>query len=382
MRARGAMGPSADLAVGVAQAGLGFLVAGLGPCLVLLARDLSVPLGALSWLSAGFGAGLLILGIVGARLLRAGSERVLAGSAACLGAGAILLAAASGIPLARAGALLLGVGGAGVVLAGWALLCGPDAARRLTYVNATASLSGVAAPLLMGLVDALTGNGRLALLLAVPPLLWLAWAAWRAPGPSGGSPAAPASSDAPRPALRHVVGRWIAVVTAVSAEFAFVVWGAARLQESGLSPSAAAAGAVAFPVGMGAGRLVAPRLGRPAPVVLAGAALGVAGALLAVAPSPPALVLAALAAAGLGIAPLFPLMLARFMATPGLGARRGSSIGTAASGVAVLGAPLLLDGVAARTSLRTGFLVAVVALVLLLLLQLQRGRTLSANAPR
>jgi hypothetical protein len=81
---------------------------------------------------------------------------------------------------------------------------------------------------------------------------------------------------------------------------------------------------------------------------------------------------AALAGAGLGIAPLFPLMLARFMETPGLGARRGASLGTLASGTAVLGAPVLLDAVAGHSSLRAGFLVAVAALLVLVLLSSPR----------
>ncbi len=360
--------PSPELAAWVAQGGIGFVLAGLGPCLVLLARDLSVPLGALSWLSAGFGVGLLLFGAAGTRLLHMGAGRLLRASAACLAAGATLLATASWIPVAKAGALSLGLGGAGIVLACWALLSGPAAGKRLTYANAVSSLSGILAPPLIGAVDALTGRGRLALLVALPPLLWLVITPPLAPDPD------PVSGELPRPGGSTVrppgwraLGRWACVVAAVSAEFAFVVWGAARLQASGLSPSAAAACAVAFPVGMGVGRLLAPRLAGRAPVVELGAALGMASALLAVAPVPPLLAVAALAGAGLGIAPLFPLMLAHLMETPGLGARRGASLGTLASGTAVLGAPVLLDAVAVHSSLRAGFLVAAAALLALLL---------------
>jgi len=169
-----------------------------------------------------------------------------------------------------------------------------------------------------------------------------------------------------------LVGRFSCVVAAVSAEFAFVVWGAARVQESGLSASCAAAGAVAFPIGMGMGRLIAPRVGDGATVVAGGAALGLVSALVATAAVPPWLAIAALGGAGLGIAPLFPLMLARLMGTTGLSARRGASLGTMASGTAVLGSPVLLSAIASHTSLRSGFLVAVAALALLALLQLQR----------
>jgi hypothetical protein len=366
--------PSPELAAWVAQGGIGFVLAGLGPCLVLLARDLSVPLGALSWLSAGFGVGLLLFGAAGTRVLHLGAGRLLRASASCLAAGATLLATASWIPVAKAGALSLGLGGAGIVLACWALLSGPAAGKRLTYANAVSSLSGILAPPLIGAVDALTGRGRLALLVALPPLLWLAFTPPHDPGPDPipGEPPRPGGSASARPPVWRALGRWICVIAAVSAEFAFVVWGAARLQASGLSPSAAAACAVAFPVGMGVGRLLAPRLADRAPVVGLGAVLGMASALLAVAPVPPLLAVAALAGAGLGIAPLFPLMLARFMETPGLGARRGASLGTLASGTAVLGAPVLLDAVAGHSSLRAGFLVAVAALLVLVLLSSPR----------
>lgn len=375
---------SPDLAVAVGQASIGFVLASLGPCLVLLARDLAVPLGDLSWLSAGFGVGLLLLGLGGAHLLHLGAGRVLGGSAAALAGGAALLATTAWLPAAKAGALALGLGGAGLILASWALLSGPEAGRRLTRANAVSSLAGICAPPLMGALDGLSGHGRLALLVSVPTLLWVAATELRAPAaPPAPAASGPSPGDSPGPGerarFRLVAMRWIAVVAAVSAEFAFVVWGAARLQESGLSPSAAAACAVAFPVGMGMGRLLAPRLVGRAPLVAGGAVLGLASALVEVTPAPPLLAVAAQWGAGLGIAALFPLLLARLMATPGLGARHGPSIGTTASGVAVLGAPILLNAVAVRSSLRAGFLVAAAGLALVLLLQLEHGRV--AQAP-
>jgi len=372
--------PSAYLAVGVSQGSIGFLLASLGPCLILLARDLSVPVAGLSWLSAGFGVGLLLLGMTGSGLLRhAGARVLLRCSALCLAVGATLLATASWLFVAKLGALSLGLGGAGIVLSGWALLSGPAAGRRLTYVNAASSLSGICAPPLIGALDALSGHGRLALLVALPSLLWLAWASGSETGPP---PAiAPEAKAHPHPPLRLLAARFASVVAAVSAEFAFVVWGAARLQASGLSASVAAASAVAFPIGMGVGRLIAPHFIGRAPLVGLGTALGIASGLVAAMPVPSLFVVAALLGAGFGIAPLFPLMLARFMGTTGLSARRGASLGTAASGTAVLGAPVLLSAVASHTSLRMGFLVAVVALAILVVLQFQ-GETHAAGRER
>ncbi len=172
--------PSSVLFVGVALAAVGFVLGSLGPCLILLARDFGVPRGELAWLSSGFGVSLIAAGLAGPWLLGLGPARLLRVSAAVLAAGIALLSVAPSLLVAQAGALLLGVGGAGIVLANPVLLAGPGAARRLTAVNAAASVAAVSSPLLMGALDALAGNGRLALLVPVAPLLWLAVASGKA----------------------------------------------------------------------------------------------------------------------------------------------------------------------------------------------------------
>ncbi len=366
--------PSADLMLGMGQGSLGFLLASLGSCLILLARDLGVPRRELAWLSSGFGAALLLLGFTGERLLRVGARRTLRLSSFGLAVGAALLAAATSVHLAQAGALLLGLGGAGIVLTSPVLVAGPGSAARFTRANAASSLAGIGAPLLVGTVEGLSGHGRLALLLAVPPLLWIAL---RAGGPAGIAHAP--SDDEPSPGAAPGGGTgwsaarsWLGMVAAVSPEFAFVVWGAARLQDSGLDAGAASAAAAAFPVGMAAGRLLAPRLLGRAPVVGIGVALALAGALLAAAPTGPILATAALGLAGLGIAPLYPVLCDQLVRTPGLPVARGAALGTAASGTAVLGAPMLLSALAGVMSLRMGYLAAAPVLVLVLVLH-RRG---------
>ena len=367
---------SPDVTLMIMQGSLGYLLGGLGACLVLLSRDLSVPRDQLSWLSAGFGAGLLALGVAGARLLRLGAARVLGLSAGAIALGALLLGAGHSIPLAQVGALFMGLGGAALVLVCPVILTGPASAARLTRVNAAASLCGIGAPLLVSAVDALTGKGRLALLLPVPALLWLIFrrAARSAPPPAAAASAArdPAPLAAPgAPSVPQVARRWLGIVAAVSPEFFFVVWGAARLQDSGLSPAAAAAAAAAFPIGLGVGRVIAPALMRKIPVVTVGAALASASALLAAAPVGPVLATLALLGAGLGIAALYPVALDRLMRTPGLGLLHGAALGSAASGTAVLGAPVLLAFLAGWASLRAGLIAAVPLLLLAWLLQRQ-----------
>jgi hypothetical protein len=363
---------SAVLSVGVAQAALGFLLASLGACLILLARDLTVPRTELSWLSAGFGVALLVLGLAGARLLRLGAPRVLRLSAASLALGAVVLATAWSVAPAEVGALLLGAGGAGIVLVSPALLTGPQAARAFIGVNAASSIAGVSAPLLVSATDALTGHGRLAMLLPAPPLMWLVTRAVTQPV----HPASLETSSGPAP--RRVLGNWISIVAVVSPEFAFVVWGAARLQDSGLTPTVAAAAAAAFPIGMGAGRLIAPHLVGRAPLVTYGLVLAAAAALGAAAPVGPVLATIALAVAGLGIAPLYPMMLSNLVGTPGLGLRHGAALGAVASGTAVLCAPPLLNVIARRTSLHTAYLAILPALLFAFALQARTVATPSS----
>jgi hypothetical protein len=384
-----------DLAVGVGLVAVGYLLGSLGPCLILLARDLDVPRGELTWLAGGFGVSLLLFGVAGTWLLSAGPVRLLRGTAAGLAAGIALLAAAPSVVAAQAGALLAGVGGAGLVLAAPTLLAGTTLAARLTRVNAASSIASVSAPLFISAVDATTGNGRLALLLPLPALVWLvvvplrrtASASIDSPFASIDSASAPsaaphdsmrlesATSRGSVPAhtplaLRAAVG-WLCIVLAVSAEFAFLVWGAARLQDSGLRAPAAAAAAAAFPIGMAAGRLVAPLLPAALPIVTLGAGLAVAAALAVAAPLTAPLLTAAMAVAGLGIAVLYPVMLARLVRTPGLGPDRGAALGAAASGTAALASPILLDQLAGPAGLRTAFLV--VAPLLLVMLALRRA---------
>ncbi len=367
---------AARLAVPLSQAALGFLLAGLGPCLILLARDLDVPRAGLSWVSAGFGAGLLLLGAVGERFLSLGPWRVLRISNAALAAGGLLLGCARAVLPAQAGALLLGVGGAGIVLATPVLVTGADAARQLTLVVGLSSLTGIGAPLVISAADATTGLGRASLVLPVPLLLGLALLRRPATVPAASS-AGPVPASGPG-AIRRAARWWLAIVASVSPEFAFVVWGAARLQDSGLGPAAASAAAAAFPVGMAAGRFLAPRLLGRLPLVTCGVGLAAAGAVVTAAPVGPVAVVAAGVLAGLGIAPLYPMILDRLVRTPGLDPRRGAAIGALASGTAVLGAPLLLGALGRVVSLRLGFLAAVPMLLLVLVLY-RRGRADAAR---
>jgi hypothetical protein len=295
---------------------------------------------------------------VGPVILRRGPRPVLQAAAFIAAAGAALLATGPTAVLAATGALLLGTGAAGLVMVTPALLRGPAVGERLSKVNAVSSVCGVLGPLSVGVLDSHLGTGRLALLLAVPPLLVLGALAARAAGPQ-------AAPDPPtvRPAGPRVAAAWIAVVLGVAIEFCFTIWAAARLQDAGLDAGPAAAAAVAFLLGMAAGRYGAPWLiTRGVPVVPIGCAVVVAGTLAVAVPDAPVPVVAGLAVAGLGAAAFYPVTLARLVQVPGMSVARGPAFGALASGTAVLVAPVVLAAVGTALDLRAAYLIAVLPL--------------------
>lgn len=363
------MGAGVLLRTGTAQAALGFSLTGLGACLLLLARDLGVPVGRLAWLPAGFGFGLLLVAAAGPLLMRPGPRPALRGGALTLAAGAALLATAAGPAAASAGALLLGVGGAAIVLVTPALLAGPGAAARLTKVYAAASASSVVGPALVGAVDASgVAGGRLAMLVVVPPLVALAVAPG-GPPTAAAAPGTPAGASGPPPEGRQVAVRWTRIVLAVAVEFCFTIWAAARLYETGVSAATAAVLGAAFPVGMALGRLSGPVLVRLPGLVPLSALTTAAGAVGVVAADRPAVVTAALAVAGAGVATLYPVTLADLVATPNLRQAHAASLGALASGVAILGAPTGLAAVAGAAGMRAAFLVTLPVLAALVALR-------------
>ena len=350
----------------IAQAALGYAITGLGACVVLLADDLGVPPERLAWLPATFGFGLLVIALAGPLLLGRGPRPALMAGSLVLALGATLLALATGTAAAVAGALLLGAGGAAIVLVTPALLAGPGAAVQLTKVSAVASIAAVLAPAAVGGLDA-TGiaSGRFALLVVVPPLLWLA---------ASPAPAVTTHEPGGRPAAGPTARRWAVIVLAVSVEFCFTIWAVARLAEAGLPIATAAILGTAFPIGMALGRLAGPALIHRIPIVPVCAGVTGLGATLVAAAGNPAAVTAALVVAGAGVAALYPVTLARLVATPGLRAAHAASLGALASGTAILAAPAALARLANVIDMRLAFLITLPLLAAMLLLH-QPGRS-------
>lgn len=368
-------GSSAELPVALSMANVGFYAASIGVVLVVLAGDLGVAPERLSWLGSAFGYGLIVMALAGPFVLRAGERAVLIGSAVVLGVGSLLMAIVPGAASAYSGALLQGLGAAGMVLVAPGLLHGPDAAIKLTRVNGVASITAVSAPILLGLAATAGIGARFPLLLITASMAVLIVVARRLPGrASAGAPRAGGRSSASRPL---VFRRWLVLVCSVSVEFAFVVWGVARLTAAGLDPGLAAIVGASFQIGMALGRVAGPWLIARFPMVLGGALVAAGGSLLVVLASAWPLVGIGELVAGFGIATLYPLTLANLMSTPGLRPALGASLGALASGTAITLAPTALAGLALVVDLRAAFLVPIPILALLLLLHYERRRAVT-----
>ena len=409
---------SPDVQTAIALSLMSFHVSSVGVIIVLFSQELGVRLSSLSWMGSAFGVGLLVGAVAGPALLRRGPQRVLAASALGVALGMTLVATAPALPLAALGIAVVSLAGGGTVLSVSAILSGPGAETRLTRANAGASVVAVLAPLLIGAFISMGISGRLALLVAVPPLLLTALAAARSPDPvpdvsippaptefddaatpspamshaagpgrhveptHGDDAATPSPATSPgtagavvvkRPATGTVLARWLAVVMSVAAEFSFLVWGVARLVDSGLEAGPAATLGAVFPLGMAVGRIVGPWVLARVPAVPLGAGLAAVGtAAVVVGPAWPVIALGLLLA-GLGIAVLYPVTLARLLATPRLPQEWGSSLGALASGVAIVLAPAGLALLGDVVELRLAFLVVLPMLAALALLYGRAG---------
>jgi hypothetical protein len=395
-----------EVRIGIALSAMGFVLAGLGACVAILARDLDEPPARLALLSSGFAVGLVVVALIGPRLLRSWSipTAMAFGSVVCA-FGAVLIAVAPAYAVVIAGTLCVGLGGAMLTLVAPLMLNGPTAAVRLSRVNAVASGTGILAPLAIGAIDGLGPSGRLAMLAAAPPLLLLAVLTRRS-NPVGSAvdrradqplrqvdgrvepPVAVLIDSAPAVGLgrkwRGRVGRqvvmdvgigWLRVVLSVSVEFCFVVWAVARLVATGLPTATAALLGSAFPIGMAVGRAIGPIRWRNWSPVLPSGAFAACGTLMVSLFDSPAIVALGLVVAGLGVAPLYPVTLAALVATPGLSSARLSAVGALASGTAILLAPAILAVLARVVDLRTAYLVTLPLIAILFLLSRRSGRT-------
>jgi hypothetical protein len=320
------------------QAAVGWCLGGLGPALIIGARDLAIPRYELSWLGSAFGFTLLGTGLVGGRVLRRGPMPVARAGSVLLIAGVMLLGTGDRLWLLGAGALLQGAGCSAFVIATPALIGIENRAHRLAAAVGVSSIAGLLAPAAVAIADQLPSTGRIALLL---PTLWLLPVVTsRSTHVAGPGPLPPVMG-----AGRMTAGtwkRWTIIVLGVSAEFCFWTWGAARLVDGGASDSTASGLAAAFAIGMAVGRMAGPRSLRSlGPVQLSALVTSVA-AVIFITNAGLVVLVVGMMLAGLGIAVLYPVCLALILEDPNLSETRLIALAAYASGVAITVTPTLL----------------------------------------
>jgi len=326
------------------QAAIGWCLGGLGPALIIGARDLDVARYQLSWLGSTFGFALLGAGVVGRRALGRGPMAVIAAGTVMLIMGTGLLALGDRLSLLAVGGLLQGAGSSAFLIATPALVGQEDRAHRLAVAVGASSVAGLLAPGVIALADHILWTGRVALML---PILWLipflAPANWRRPTPGPGPEILIASPASARGSMtRDTWLRWLVIVLGVSAEFCFWTWGAARLVDGGATDAAASGLVASFAIGMALGRLIGPRhVGSLNPIHVSAIVTTIAAAII-ISGADLGVLVVGLFLAGLGIAVLYPVALALLLEDGNLPEASLIALAAYASGVAITITPSLL----------------------------------------
>lgn len=327
----------------------------LGPMLPYLRQEFGLSNTSSSLPGSSFAAGMILAGLGGARLVRRlGPQLALSIGCAGLAGGGLLLTLADRLWLTLGACLLMGSLGSLVLLLVPTLLVERHAqaqARSLTEANVGGSMAAVAAPVLIGvLVQAGAGWRWLWLLVA---LSGLGLASVSALQPAGAAPP-PAERGAPSAGLAFWLA-WSALLCAVVLEFGTLFWAADLLRARLQLPQAQATITASFFVSMmlagriGGGfllRWIAARWVAVGAYIITGC-----GLILYVLAPQGALTLAGLGLLGVGVANLYPLSLSQLMrSAPGAAAQAGARA-CLASGLAILGGPLLLGWLSDRVTI-------------------------------
>jgi MFS family permease len=338
----------------------GFLLYALGPALPALREDLDASRAAVSLHTTFVALGAIAVGAVGDRVARRlGRRRAFWTAGTCVSAGALLLAGGGVLGVTLAGSALLGLSGALLVVLVQSTLAdrhGGLSAAALLEANALATGLGAVAPFVVALAILAGSSWRSVFagvaILALPALA-LAYRAVEFPT------ARPVHETAGGRLSTTYWAYWSALLVFIATEFCIAFWSTDYLQtEHELRPSAAAASASLFLVGMTAGRVAGGRLARRTPgrrllaLALAVAAGGFACFWLL---SPAAGAVAGLAVTGIGVSLLYPVTLSLALDASGGRTDAASARAAFASGFAIALAPFALGAVADEAGLRAAY---------------------------
>jgi predicted MFS family arabinose efflux permease len=350
------------------------MLAGLGVILPELRLERDLPRSEAALYPSGFAAGLVVVGLVGDRIARCLGRYAVPAAVAALAGGVVLLMLGTGRLDTGLGAVVMGLGGAGLVQLVPAELRtqhGERGAVAIGEANATASCASVLAPLLVGVAIGAELGWRAA--FAVVPLasaVLIAVLLNVRRGPDGVDRIADRELASDR-APRGFWAWWLVLVLVVSVEFCFLFWSADFLRTVTELPATLATGASAgFVLGMAIGRVavspVLKVLTDPVRVLVTAAVVAMLGFALFWTAAVPVLAVAGLVMTGLGVALLYPVALAEALASWPSRPIRAAGRCALASGLAVGSAPVLLGALADTAGLRAAFWLAPALLTVLL----------------
>jgi MFS family permease len=350
----------------------GWFLYAMGPTIPLLQGEQGTSRTVASLHSVAFALGLLVAGLVTARLVarmgRGGTIRLGLGA---MTAGVAILVVGSlpdggTVPVTVASALVAGAGAPLVSNGGNAVVAdhhGAAGAAALAEVNAAAVAVGLLAPGAVGVAVAtgLTWRAAIAVFFPLAAVTW--WLTRRASGfvalqpPSRPDVGSDGHDGRSLPAPFWLL--WAALVACIMVESALITWTPDLLsRQVGLGAGSASASTTAFLAGMAAGRLLLSRLSLrwPTRTLLAACLVIAVAGWLVLWLSPvvwPAL--AGLVVAGFGAAGHFPLGTVLLIAASDATADR--ALGTLAVGIGVAGGagPFLLAATADRFGIHTAF---------------------------
>ncbi|MFJ8624983.1 MFS transporter [Kitasatospora sp. NPDC093550] len=382
-----------------------YVLYALGPLLPLLRQDLRLSYAVMSLHSTAFAAGAMLTNLLFRRLRTRLDHRLLFWSAlAALALGALLLATGLSATVTLTAAVLGGTGGALLQTTALAVLAEHHGeheslrARALVEANAAASVSALAAPLLISGLESAGAAWNWCLVLPALALAAMYPALRGEPlrprtAPSAGAASATgagaSAGSAPEAAGGSFPLRAALCGLVVGFEFCLAYYAVPLLTSTAdLTDGQASAALALFYGGELAGRLAGSRLtagaraARSAALVAGSLTVAAAGFLALWLASTTWLALLGLALGGLGVANLFPLTLSLAVsAAPGRTDQATARVQLAVSTCIML-APLLLGTLSDRLGVRSAFGLAGFLLPLAaLLLVAGRRRPATADAP-
>ncbi len=337
----------------------GYLIYAVGFITPYLRHDLGVEPWVAAMPNSAMAVGLLAGGAIVRRVNdRIGPRSAVRTWAGVMAMGGVLMAIPVSIVPILCGAFAFGISVAGMLVhVNSALGLGPRGGTLLVRANLWSVVGGIAGPLVLS-VAAVSAGWWLGTLVPVPFLVALMF--MLPASPARDRPAAANEAGARLPRLYWMA--WLFLTLCIGAEFSFVVWGSqVVVARVGVSDVEATRLASVYVLGMIVGRLaLSAGLGhgsRSVVVLRCCAALAVVGAVVTLLATEPAVAGLGLLLGGLGISAIYPLGASLALAhAPGAPVRASARL-TAASGVAILAAPLGLGFVAGAVGVPAAWLI-------------------------